>query len=95
MKNTLDEAILEEFAKLWKRMVDNGLGKKTNFAGRMIWNVDDTDDEDGYVFADETIDRFLRSAMSRIREDERGRVKDQLLASGHGGGNWRRLVNSL
>jgi len=63
MNKELKEQAHKEFDEKWKRMKDGGLGKHASIDGRFIWAVDD--DEDQWVFADETIKSFTDSIIDK------------------------------
>lgn len=75
------EEVEKEFDELWKRMRDNGFGKKVSLDGRMIWSVGDGH-EDAFTYADDTIKRFnehLRlSDLESIEEGVRHLQADPL-----------------
>lgn len=63
MKN---ETWKERFDEKWLRMRKGGFGRHSSLDDRMIWEVDD--DEDAWVFADETIKAFINQTLKEERE---------------------------
>ena len=70
----LSEEIEKEFDALLERMRAGGFGKKVSLDGRMIWDVGG-DDESSYVFADETLKRFINSALKKVAQATYDAVK--------------------
>ena len=45
--------------------------------------------------ADNSVEVVLLEDVLKALEDQKKQIKEILLKEGHGGGNWRRLINQL
>lgn len=69
------EAWEERFDKKWERIEKTRTG---HISGRSIWNTD-PDDEDGYLFIDETLKKFIRQEIAQARQQAVTEFRDKVL----------------
>lgn len=63
----------EKFRAKWKRIEEN---YKKHLSGKLIWDADPNDDEPNYLYVEETLEDFIQSIITSIKQEERERIKN-------------------
>ena len=67
---------LKRFEVKWKRMINGGMGKRTDMKGRWTWVVGDDEDDEAYV--DESLMAFLSTELTLATTQARESVLEEI-----------------